>query len=79
MSEITPDIVAEHGLTPSEYETIVEAMGRTPNLTELRKSTIRLIMGLPAVRATTLASMVSFAADIYLVKIITSVSYFVTP
>ncbi len=35
MSEITPDIVAEHGLTPEEYKTILEAMGREPNLTEL--------------------------------------------
>lgn len=32
---ITPEIVAEHGLTPQEYETILAAMGRTPNLTEL--------------------------------------------
>ena len=32
---ITPEIVAEHGLTPDEYETILAAMGRTPNLTEL--------------------------------------------
>jgi phosphoribosylformylglycinamidine synthase subunit PurL len=32
---ITPEIVAEHGLTPDEYETILAAMGRTPNRTEL--------------------------------------------
>ncbi|MBB4633444.1 phosphoribosylformylglycinamidine synthase subunit PurL [Sphingosinicella soli] len=32
---ITPEIVAEHGLTPDEYETILAAMGRAPNRTEL--------------------------------------------
>ncbi len=35
MSEITPQIVAEHGLSPEEYERVLHAMGRTPNLTEL--------------------------------------------
>ena len=35
MTEITPQIVADHGLTPGEYETIVESMGRAPNLLEL--------------------------------------------
>jgi len=35
MTEITPAIVAEHGLSPEEYERILHAMGRTPNLTEL--------------------------------------------
>ena len=33
--EITPEIVAGHGLKPDEYERIVGALGRTPNLTEL--------------------------------------------
>lgn len=32
---ITPDLVAEHGLTPEEYEKVVAIMGRTPNLVEL--------------------------------------------
>ncbi|UVO54488.1 phosphoribosylformylglycinamidine synthase subunit PurL [Sphingomonas sp. SUN039] len=32
---ITPDIVAEHGLSPQEYERVLHAMGREPNLTEL--------------------------------------------
>ena len=32
---ITPQVVAEHGLSPEEYERILHAMGRTPNLTEL--------------------------------------------
>jgi phosphoribosylformylglycinamidine synthase len=32
---ITPAIVAEHGLTPDEYATILDALGREPNLTEL--------------------------------------------
>jgi phosphoribosylformylglycinamidine synthase II len=35
MTEITPEIVAEHGLTPSEFESVLRIMGRTPNLTEL--------------------------------------------
>jgi phosphoribosylformylglycinamidine synthase II len=32
---ITPDIVAEHGLSEEEYQRIVKALGREPNLTEL--------------------------------------------
>ena len=35
MSEITPDVVARHGLTPEEYQRIREHLGREPNLTEL--------------------------------------------
>lgn len=35
MSEITPQIVAEHGLSPEEYERVLHAMGREPNITEL--------------------------------------------
>ncbi|HEY1607151.1 MAG TPA: phosphoribosylformylglycinamidine synthase subunit PurL [Allosphingosinicella sp.] len=36
MSEsITPAIVAEHGLSPEEYERVLHALGRAPNLTEL--------------------------------------------
>ncbi|RZV53472.1 MAG: phosphoribosylformylglycinamidine synthase II, partial [Sphingomonadaceae bacterium] len=35
MSEITPEVVAEHGLSPEEYERILAAMGREPNLVEL--------------------------------------------
>ena len=35
MSDITPEIVAEHGLSPEEYERVLHAMGRVPNLTEL--------------------------------------------
>ncbi|MBL4639235.1 MAG: hypothetical protein JKY57_01770, partial [Kordiimonadaceae bacterium] len=33
--KITPEVVKEHGLTPEEYERIVAAMGREPNITEL--------------------------------------------
>ncbi|WP_417515604.1 phosphoribosylformylglycinamidine synthase subunit PurL [Minwuia sp.] len=33
--EITPEIVAEHGLTPEEYDRVLNAMGRAPNITEL--------------------------------------------
>ncbi|MEK9723793.1 MAG: AIR synthase related protein, partial [Rhodospirillaceae bacterium] len=33
--EITPDIDAEHGLSESEYQKVLEIMGRAPNLTEL--------------------------------------------
>ena len=32
---VTDEIVAEHGLTPDEYELIVAHMGRAPNMTEL--------------------------------------------
>src|SRR5829696_6685574 len=35
MSEITPEIVAQHNLKPEEYEKIVQIMGREPNMTEL--------------------------------------------
>ena len=35
MSGITPEIVAEHGLSAEEYERVLHAMGREPNLTEL--------------------------------------------
>ena len=34
-SEITPDIVAEHGLSESEYEIILDRLGREPNINEL--------------------------------------------
>ncbi|HZD25253.1 MAG TPA: phosphoribosylformylglycinamidine synthase subunit PurL [Alphaproteobacteria bacterium] len=33
--DVTPEIVAEHGLTPEEYARIEEGLGRAPNLTEL--------------------------------------------
>ena len=32
---ITPDIVAEHGFTPEEYQTVLDIMGREPGMTEL--------------------------------------------
>src|ERR1700674_3758443 len=32
---ITPELVAEHGLTPEEFERIKKILGRTPNFTEL--------------------------------------------
>ncbi|MGD9801045.1 MAG: phosphoribosylformylglycinamidine synthase subunit PurL [Parvularculaceae bacterium] len=35
MTVITPEIVADHGLKPDEYERIKEHMGREPNLLEL--------------------------------------------
>jgi phosphoribosylformylglycinamidine synthase subunit PurL len=35
MSEITPQIVAEHGFSEEEYTRVLAAMGREPNLTEL--------------------------------------------
>ncbi len=35
MSEITPQIVAEHGLSADEYARVLAALGRIPNLTEL--------------------------------------------
>ncbi|WP_375420706.1 phosphoribosylformylglycinamidine synthase subunit PurL [uncultured Sphingomonas sp.] len=35
MTEITPQIVAEHGLSPDEYDRVLHALGREPNLVEL--------------------------------------------
>ena len=35
MTEITPQIVADHGLSPAEYDAVVASLGRTPNLLEL--------------------------------------------
>jgi phosphoribosylformylglycinamidine synthase II len=34
-TEITDALVAEHGLTPDEYQMVCDHMGRTPNYTEL--------------------------------------------
>ena len=33
--QVTPDLAAEHGLSPTEYEHIIELTGRTPTFTEL--------------------------------------------
>lgn len=33
--EITPEIIAKHGITPEEYERILTILGREPNFTEL--------------------------------------------
>ncbi len=35
MSNISPEVIAEHGLSEDEFATIVEILGRTPNFTEL--------------------------------------------
>ena len=35
MTEITPEVIQQHGITPDEYERIKEIMGREPNYTEL--------------------------------------------
>jgi phosphoribosylformylglycinamidine synthase len=34
-STITPDVVAAHGLSPEEYDKVLHALGREPNLVEL--------------------------------------------
>ncbi len=34
-AKITPEVVAEHGLSPEEYQRVLNALGREPNLTEL--------------------------------------------
>ncbi len=34
-TSITPEVVAEHGLTPDEYQRLLKIVGRTPSLTEL--------------------------------------------
>lgn len=33
--DITPELVADHGLSPDEYERVVRILGRTPTFTEL--------------------------------------------
>ena len=33
--KITPEIVAEHGLSEAEYDRVIEVLGREPNLLEL--------------------------------------------
>ena len=33
--KITPELVAEHGLKPDEYQRILDLIGREPSLTEL--------------------------------------------
>ena len=33
--EITPEVVADHGLSPDEYERVLRILGRTPTFTEL--------------------------------------------
>jgi phosphoribosylformylglycinamidine synthase len=35
MAQITPEIVEAHGLSPEEYERVLTALGREPNLVEL--------------------------------------------
>ena len=35
MSQITQEVIAQHGIKPDEYKLILEIMGREPNLTEL--------------------------------------------
>jgi len=35
MSQITAEIVAQHGLSPEEYDRVLHALGREPNLVEL--------------------------------------------
>ena len=35
MTQITPDIISEHGLSSGEFDKIIEILGRQPNLTEL--------------------------------------------
>jgi phosphoribosylformylglycinamidine synthase len=35
MTAITPEIVASHGLSPEEYDRVLHALGREPNLVEL--------------------------------------------
>ena len=35
VSAITPEVVAQHGLSPAEYQRVLEILGREPNITEL--------------------------------------------
>jgi phosphoribosylformylglycinamidine synthase len=34
-ADISPELLAQHGITPDEYQRILAALGRTPSLTEL--------------------------------------------
>ena len=34
-AHVTPELLAQHGITPDEYQRILTALGRTPSLTEL--------------------------------------------
>ncbi len=34
-AKITPDLIAQHGITPDEYQQILAILGREPNFTEL--------------------------------------------
>ena len=34
-TKITPQIVADHGLNEEEYQRVLDAMGREPNMVEL--------------------------------------------
>jgi phosphoribosylformylglycinamidine synthase subunit PurL len=34
-AQVTPELLAQHGITPDEYQRILTALGRTPSLTEL--------------------------------------------
>ena len=38
---ITPEIVAEHGLSEEEYQRVLGALGREPNLVELGIFSVR--------------------------------------
>ena len=40
--EITPEIIAEHGLNDAEYDRLLAAMGRTPNMVELGIFSMRI-------------------------------------
>ena len=35
MSDITPEVIEQHGLSPEEYERVLSGLGREPNLVEL--------------------------------------------
>ena len=35
MTDITPEVVAQHGLSKDEYQQVLDIMGREPNITEL--------------------------------------------
>ena len=41
-TQITPEVVVEHGLSPEEYDRVLKAIGREPNLTELGLSLIHI-------------------------------------
>ena len=59
MAQITPEIVAQHGLSEEEYARVLHALGREPNLVELGIFSVskRLQPTLPGVEEAAVSSV----------------------